>query len=76
MSDYLSEEVARELLELSKSKGFRRDMEIVKSQRHNPFIKEGKVDVDAYMEFVTQFNEFINHEPSPFEPMIEREMKL
>jgi len=27
-------------------------------------------------EFVTQYNEFINHEPKPFKPMIDKVMKL
>jgi hypothetical protein len=72
----LSKEAEKELIELSKSDTLRRDMERVASQRYNPFIKDGKVDVDAYIEFVTQFNEFINHEPKPFNPMIDKVMKL
>lgn len=72
----ISEEAQKELSELSKSDTLRRDMEKVASQRHNPFIKDGKVDVDAYIEFVTQYNEFINHKPKPFKPMIDRVMKL
>lgn len=72
----LSPEAAKELLELAGSEALRRDMVTIASRRHNPFIKDGEVDVDAYIEFVTQFNEFINHEPKPFKPMIVREMKL
>lgn len=71
-----SPEAAKELRELAGSESMRRDMEMVVSQRHNPFIKDGEVDVDAYTEFVVDFNEFINHEPKPFKPMIEKEMKL
>ncbi len=72
----ISEEAAKELLELAKSESFRKDMELLRSHRHNPFIKDGKVDIDAYIEFVQQFNEFINHEPKPFKPMIEKDMRL
>ena len=36
----------------------------------------GRVDMDRLIEFVTQFNEFINHQPKPFSRMIGREMKL
>ncbi|TAN45550.1 MAG: hypothetical protein EPN22_02275 [Nitrospirae bacterium] len=72
----ISNDEKLELLRLASSSSMREDMERVAGQRHNPFIKNGKVDVDAYIEFVTQFNEFINHEPKPFEPMIERDMKL
>jgi len=72
----ISKSSAKEFKKLSKSSSLRTDMEIVASQRHNPFIKNGKVDVDAYIEFVTQYNEFINHKPKPFKPMIDRVIKL
>lgn len=72
----LSRKAEQELIELSQSESLRKDLEIIASQRHNPFIKNGKVDVDAYIEFVTQFNEFINHAPKPFKPMIDRDMRL
>ena len=72
----ISEEEKIELLRLAASSSMREDMERVAHQRHNPFVKDGIVDVDAYIEFVTQFNEFINHEPKPFEPIIDRDMRL
>ncbi|MEK7307749.1 MAG: hypothetical protein AAB089_01640 [Nitrospirota bacterium] len=72
----ISEEAAQELLELAKSESFRKDMELLRSQWQSPFIKDGIVDIDAYIEFVQQFNEFINHEPKPFKPMIEKDMRL
>ena len=72
----LSEKAERELVELAKSDNLKKDIEMLRSRWQMPFIKDGKVDADAYIEFVTQFNEFINHEPKPFKPMIDREMKL
>lgn len=72
----LSIEAEKELVELAKSESFKKDMEILDRRHRSPFIIEGRVDVDSYIEFVTQFNEFINHEPKPFKPMIERDMKL
>ncbi|MBI4843633.1 MAG: hypothetical protein HY809_04830 [Nitrospirae bacterium] len=72
----ISEETAKELLELAKSESFRKDMKTIASKWRTPFIKDGEVDFDAYIEFVQQFNEFINHEPKPFKPMMEKEMKL
>lgn len=72
----ISEDEKKELLRLAGSLSMREDMERVAYQRHNPFIKNGIVDLDAYIEFVTEFNEFINHEPKPFEPMIDRDMRL
>lgn len=72
----LSVEAEKELLELGNSETLRNDMEMLSSQWQTPFIKNGEVDMDAYIEFVQQFNEFINHEPKPFKPMIDRDMKL
>ena len=72
----LSEEEKRELSEAARSGSLKRDMQAVKSGRHNPFIKDGKVDVDAYVSFVCEYNEFMNHKRKPFKPMRIREMKL
>lgn len=55
---------------------FRADMERVAGQRHNPFLKEGRPDADAYIEFVVQYNEFINHGPKPFRKIVDTVMKL
>ncbi len=41
-----------------------------------PSERDGKVDADAHIEFLNQFNEFINHEPKPFRKIIDRVMKL
>ena len=50
----------KEYQELAKSESLRQDMETVRRNRHNPFIrKDGSVDADAYIAFVTEFNEFI-----------------
>lgn len=66
----------KEIIELSNSESLRRDMRAVASQRHNPFLKNGKHDPDAYIEFVSRYNEFINHRPKPFRKMIDRIMPL
>lgn len=72
----ISKEAEKEIRDLAASDSMRKDMEKVASQRHNPFFKDGKADIDAYIEFVTQFNEFINHQPKPFKPIIDKVMKL
>lgn len=72
----LSESAEKELVELGKSEELRKDMELLRSQWQTPFIKDGEVDIDAYIEFVQQFNEFINHKPKPFKKMIDKVMKL
>ncbi|RJQ43837.1 MAG: hypothetical protein C4538_11495 [Nitrospiraceae bacterium] len=72
----LSEKTQKELVELANSEELRKDMEILNMRQRPPFISNGVIDVDAYIEFIQQFNEFINHEPRPFKAMIERDMKL
>ena len=72
----VSDKSQEELLKHSQAVAFKNDMKIIAEQRHNPFIKNGNVDVDAYIEFVTQYNEFINHQPKPFRRMIDNDMKL
>ena len=72
----LSQAAKEEIRELARSEALKNDMAAVVASRHNPFVHEGVVDVDAYIEFVTAFNEFINHEPKPFTPMIDRDMRL
>jgi hypothetical protein len=54
----------------------REDMRYLAEHRHNPFLKDGHVDIDNYIEFLNTFNEFINHNPKPFKPMIDKVMKL
>ncbi len=72
----ISKDVEKEIVEFAKSPSVRADMEVIASQRHNPFIKDGRPDADAYIEFVIQYNEFINHQPKPFWKIIDRVMKL
>ena len=72
----IPKKVVEELIKLARSDALRKDMETIALKRHNPFVKEGKVDVDAYIEFVTQYNEFINHTPKPFSRIIDKDMKL
>ena len=61
---------------LSATESLKHEAEALREKRHNPFIKDGRVDIDAYIEFVTQFNEFINHTPKPFKKIIDRDMRL
>lgn len=72
----LSDSAEKELVAFGNSAELRKDMEMLRLHWQAPFIKDGEVDMDAYIEFVQQFNEFINHEPKPFKPMIDKEMKL
>ena len=72
----LSEKEREEMLRLAASSSLRDDMAYLVSHRHNPVLVNGVVDMDRLLDFLNEFNEFINHEPKPFVPMIEKEMKL
>jgi len=72
----ISHAAEKELVSLGRSKELRDDMDNLKSRWQAPFVRNGEIDVDLYIEFVEQFNEFINHQPKPFRPMIEKDMKL
>lgn len=72
----LSKAAQEEIRALSRSEAFKNDLAAVAATRHNPFMKDGVADADAYIAFVTAFNEFINHEPKRFRPIIDRDMRL
>ena len=72
----LSIKEKEELLALAKSSSLKKDMQYLSAHRHNPLIVDGKVDLDRYITFLTEYNEFINHQPKPFKPMVEKIMKL
>jgi len=72
----ITREAEKELVRLGRSEELRDDMDRLKSTWQSPFIRNGRIDVDLYIEFVGQFNEFINHQPKPFRPMIEKDMRL
>jgi hypothetical protein len=72
----ISRAAEQELREAATSQSFRNDMKTVVESRHNPFIKNGSADTDAYLVFVSEFNAFINHKPKRFEPMLDSDMRL
>ncbi len=72
----LSKKEKQEWTVLSESMSLRDDMRHLSESRHNPFLKDGRVDIDKYIDFLNEYNEFINHTPKPFKPMIDRIMKL
>lgn len=72
----LSELEKQELLRMSRSSSLKKDMAYLSDHRHNPVLLDGKVEMDRWVEFLTEFNKFINHRPKPFRPMTDRVMKL
>ncbi len=72
----ISDDEKEELLRLAAGRSLKEDMAYVAAHRHNPVAVAGKVDLDRVVEFLTQFNEFMNHRPKTFRPMRDRKMKL
>ena len=66
----------KELLDKAASVELRDDMRLLRQTRHKLLREDGQVDIDKWIEFLTEYNEFINHEPKPFAPMLERDMKM
>jgi hypothetical protein len=65
-----------ELLRLARSSSMKDDMQYLSAHRHNPLVHDGEVNLDRLLDFLNGFNEFINHEPRPFRPMLDRDMRL
>ena len=72
----LPRNIKDEITALSKSAKLQEDMRTVAKEKYLPLLKDGKVDIDAYIAFVTQFNEFINHQQKPFKKILDRNMIL
>jgi hypothetical protein len=72
----ISKKAEIELVEGACSEDFRSDMQGMRDKWHSPFIINGNVDVDAYLDFVTEYNEFINHRPRQFKKIEDKYMKL
>ncbi len=68
----LPESVREELVKYAHSESLKEDMKKVAGSRNELFIDNH----DAYIEFLCQYNDFINHEPKPFAPMVEKDIKL
>lgn len=72
----LSDAEKKEMLEIAASPAVRQDMRLLRQTRHSLTRGDGQVDIDSWIEFLTHYNEFINHEPRPFTPMQEHTMKM
>lgn len=71
-----SRQAEEEMRALSGSLVLRQEMEVLAASRSNPFVRAGQVDADAFITFVQEFNEFINHQPKRFRPMTGSDMRL
>ena len=72
----LSDKEKQEMLETAGSQSIREDFRRLTAGRHNPLLYKEKVHLDRYIEFLNDYNEFINHQRRSFKPMVDRLMKL
>ena len=72
----LSEEEKEELKRLADSGEMRRDMQRMADSRRRAFLETGGVDTDRFLDFVSAFNQFINHAPRKFRRIEEHDMRF
>lgn len=72
----LNKEEKKEMKDLAKSASLRRDMELLSQRRHNPFEATGEIDIDKFLLFLNQYNEFIGHSQKTFCRIIDKDMRL
>jgi hypothetical protein len=71
-----SEKEMKEQPAEAKSGSLKKDMERLAGNSRNYFVKNGKVDIDGYIDFLNAYNEFINHSHKTFKPIKDRNMRL
>lgn len=72
----LNDEEKEELKRLADSTSLRDDMENLSAMAHNPFVVKGTVDIDKFIIFLTEFNQFMNHNYRPFHKIMDNDMRL
>lgn len=72
----LSLEDKRELLEMAHSAQIRDDYRKMEQHRHNPFLVNGAVDVDRFIDFLNEYNDFFGHKKRQFVKIIDKDMRL
>ncbi|MFN3551227.1 MAG: hypothetical protein ACK4WJ_05425 [Endomicrobiia bacterium] len=72
----LTESEKREFKSIAESKKLREDLRKISTNRHNPFFINGEVDIDNFLNFLNEYNQFINHTPKPFKKILARKNVL
>ena len=72
----ISEADRSELAAISRSETMRSDMAQLSLGRHNPFGEGDEISADRVVEFLTQYNELLNHPIKPLRRFEEGNMKL
>ncbi len=71
----LSPDVADELRRLGDSEALRRDLAALRAARAARIVEADRAARDA-VEFLVQYNAFVNHAQKPFRPIPDRDMRL
>ncbi len=71
-----TEQEKGELLAVASSATMKADSLRLRDGRINPFIRDGIVDCDRVIEFLTEFNEFLGHPSNRRWSFVEKQMKL
>ncbi len=72
----LSKKEKEEMQRVAASALLKKDMQYLSDNRFNPLIDGHEINMDRLLIFLTEYNEFINHSPKPFKPIIDKIMKL
>jgi len=72
----LTEEEKEELRKIAKSFNLRNDLRKIAENRYNPFVINGKIDLDRLLTFLTEYNYFVNHTSKPFRRILDRKNKF
>lgn len=72
----LTEQEKKELKNIAKSKKLKEDLRKISNKRYNPFIVNGKINIDKYLDFLNEYNRFINHNMKPFKKILTKKNVL
>jgi hypothetical protein len=61
---------------VASSASMKADSKRLRDDRINPFIRDGKVDCDLVVEFLTEYNEFLGHPVKERWSFVEKDMRL
>jgi hypothetical protein len=72
----LSDKEKKELKDLAFSLSLKADLQKMSQNRHNPFLKNGKIELDCLLAFLCEYNDLIDHKPRPLRKIKDEFNKL
>ena len=64
------------MLEMAHSTQIREDYRKMEQHSHNPFLVNGRVDLDKFIDFLNEYNDFFGHKKRQFSKIIDKDMRL